>query len=213
MVCSAKLQRGEVFQPDETSRPPSAKIMRYFFDCEFIEDGKTIDLISIGIVSEDLRELYLQNTECNFQNAGDWVWRNVFPHLTHFSMQGLRDCNLRGGSDEFGCIAKNCPWENRQTIADHICRFMDIAQYGKPEIWGYYADYDWVAFCQLFGPMVRLPKGFPMWCRDIKQLCVSLGDPKLPDSGIHHALNDAKHVKAMYDYLCMLSKSGAEVST
>lgn len=26
--------------------------MRYFLDTEFIEDGKTIDLISIGIVSD-----------------------------------------------------------------------------------------------------------------------------------------------------------------
>lgn len=30
--------------------------MRYFLDCEFIEDGRTIDLISIGIVAEDGRE-------------------------------------------------------------------------------------------------------------------------------------------------------------
>lgn len=26
--------------------------MRYFFDTEFIEDGKTIDLISIGMVAD-----------------------------------------------------------------------------------------------------------------------------------------------------------------
>ncbi len=31
--------------------------MRYFLDTEFYEDGKTIDLISIGIVAEDGREL------------------------------------------------------------------------------------------------------------------------------------------------------------
>jgi hypothetical protein len=30
--------------------------MRYWLDTEFIEDGKTIDLISIGIVAEDGRE-------------------------------------------------------------------------------------------------------------------------------------------------------------
>lgn len=26
---------------------------------------------------------------------------------------------------------------------------------------GYYADYDWVAFCQLFDRMIDLPKDFP----------------------------------------------------
>jgi hypothetical protein len=39
----------------------------------------------------------------------------------------------------------------------------------KPEFWAYYADYDWVVFCQLFGSMIDLPQGFPMYCRDIKQ--------------------------------------------
>ena len=44
---------------------------KYFLDTEFIEDGKTIDLISLGIVCEDGRELYLQNSECEFQKASD----------------------------------------------------------------------------------------------------------------------------------------------
>jgi hypothetical protein len=35
--------------------------------------------------------------------------------------------------------------------------------------YGYYADYDWVVFCWLFGRMVDLPKGFPMYCIDLKQ--------------------------------------------
>ena len=43
--------------------------MRYFLDTEFIEDGKTIDLLSIGIVAEDGRELYLQNVECNLESG------------------------------------------------------------------------------------------------------------------------------------------------
>jgi hypothetical protein len=30
--------------------------MRFWFDTEFIEDGKTIDLMSIGVVAEDGRK-------------------------------------------------------------------------------------------------------------------------------------------------------------
>jgi len=37
--------------------------MRYWYDTEFIEDGSTIDLISIGIVAEDGREYYAISTE------------------------------------------------------------------------------------------------------------------------------------------------------
>lgn len=38
-----------------------------------------------------------------------------------------------------------------------------------PEFYAYFADYDWVAFCWLYGRMIDLPTGFPMYCRDIKQ--------------------------------------------
>lgn len=37
------------------------------------------------------------------------------------------------------------------------------------EFYGYYSDYDWVVFCWLFGKMMDLPKGFPMYCKDLKQ--------------------------------------------
>ena len=31
--------------------PPAGPLARYFYDCEFIEDGRTIDLVSIGVVA------------------------------------------------------------------------------------------------------------------------------------------------------------------
>jgi hypothetical protein len=40
----------------------------------------------------------------------------------------------------------------------------------NPEFYAYYADYDWVVFCWLFGKMIDLPKGFPMYCKDLKQM-------------------------------------------
>lgn len=39
----------------------------------------------------------------------------------------------------------------------------------EAEFYGYYSDYDWVVFCWLFGRMIDLPKGFPMYCKDLKQ--------------------------------------------
>ena len=38
-----------------------------------------------------------------------------------------------------------------------------------PKFYAYYADYDWVAFCWLFGNMIDLPNRFPMYCNDLKQ--------------------------------------------
>ena len=55
--------------------------MRFFYDCEFIEDGVTIDLVSIGVVDERGREYYAVSTEFNPERAGDWVRSHVLPKL------------------------------------------------------------------------------------------------------------------------------------
>ena len=55
--------------------------MRFFYDCEFIEDGTTIELVSIGVVGEDGREFYAVSTEFDASRAGAWVRANVLPKL------------------------------------------------------------------------------------------------------------------------------------
>ena len=152
--------------------------MKYWLDTEFIEDGKTIDLISIGIVAEDGREFYAESSNTDWRNASDWVKKNVKPHLT-------------GNS------------RNRHYIAQQVREFCQPEIHGKPEFWGYYADYDWVVLCQLFGTMMELPKGWPMYCRDIKQLCDDRGNPPLPEQGKgeHHALADARWNRTAWEFL------------
>jgi len=44
-----------------------------------------------------------------------------------------------------------------------------VHKYTPIEFYAYYADYDWVVFCWLFGKMMDLPKGFPKYCSDLKQ--------------------------------------------
>ena len=148
--------------------------MKFWFDTEFIEDGKTIDLLSIGVIAEDGRTFYAEPVEADQDKASDWVKANVLPHL-------------KG------------PRMPRELIARSLIDFMGE----KPEIWAYYADYDWVALCQLFGTMMDLPKGWPMYCRDVKQLCDSNGNPKLPEqtSTEHHALTDAEWTREAWAFL------------
>lgn len=50
-------------------------------------------------------------------------------------------------------------------------RMEDLKQRNMlPQFYGYYSDYDWVVFCWLFGKMINLPTGFPMYCIDLKQM-------------------------------------------
>lgn len=150
--------------------------MRYFLDFEFIEDGRTIDPISIGIVAEDGREFY---AEFPFEptKANDWVKKNVIPQL------------------------KGPPFvKPSRMVKEDILKFVGK---DKPEFIAYYADYDWVCFCQIFGRMIDLPKHFPMYCLDIKQWAYDLGDPKLPKQvhGAHYALSDARWNREVWLFL------------
>lgn len=142
--------------------------MKYWFDTEFMEDGRTIEMLSIGVVAEDGREYYAVSSEADLSHANDWVKANVLPHL-------------------------GAPMRTRSEIAAELVSFIG-GQVVKPELWAYYGDYDWVVLCQLYGTMMDLPKGWPMFAMDVKQLCVSLGDPRLPEqtSTEHNALEDAR---------------------
>lgn len=157
--------------------------MRFYLDTEFIERGHEhpIELISLGIVSEDGREFYgVASDGWDESHASDWVKANVLPHLGP---------------------GKRLP---RSAMAAQLVAFCGE----KPELWGYYADYDWVVLCQLFGAMVDLPKGWPKFCRDVIQLCKAMGNPPLPrqESGAHNALADARHVRVMHQFLLAKAK-------
>ncbi len=151
---------------------------RYWFDTEFIEDGKTIELVSIGIVSENGRTYYAEVDGVDYGRADPWLHENVFPHLTGET-------------------------KPREQIADEVAAFVGE----KPEFWAYYAGYDWVALCQLYGRMIDLPKGWPMYCRDVKQMADAAGVSKLPKQTTteHHALADAADTKAKWDALDRLA--------
>lgn len=169
--------------------------MKYFLDTEFYEDGKIIDLISIGIVSEDGRELYCVNQDAKLHLVSPWVRQNVLPHLPRYSSKS---------------------WMKYESIKQEIIRFVfgNIAYQNisgewqnvsdkNPMFYGYYADYDWVVFCQLFGTMMDLPDLFPKFCMDLKQLSVMVGSPRHPkQNGIeHNALTDARYTKELYEFL------------
>ena len=67
--------------------------MRIFYDTEFLEDGKTIELISIGLIREDGKELYLINKEMEIDRIfrDDWVRENVLHDIFHDMLIGYTE--------------------------------------------------------------------------------------------------------------------------
>jgi hypothetical protein len=179
--------------------------VKYFFDTEFIEDGKTIDLVSIGIVREDDLPLYLQSCEFDISRASVWMWENVFPHLKRCWPEQSLDVEvaLHKAETRGECESSDCAWRTRAQIRAEI---LDLIGRDKPVFWAWYADYDWVALCQLFGAMMDLPASWPKYCRDVKQLADFLSNPTIPKAAYafgpeHHALQDAKGCKDRYNWL------------
>jgi 3'-5' exoribonuclease-like protein len=165
--------------------------VKYFYDTEFIEDGRTIDLISIGIVAEDGREYYAVNEKAPWRRIKrhEWLMANVVPGLR----RGHGDWRLHMPKRwiiDFGDPCVKPKWKIAAQVQDFL-----LAENDELELWAWYAAYDHVALCQLWGTMMDLPKGIPMYTRDLKQECDRLGNPALPEqsSGVHNALADAKH--------------------
>jgi len=215
--------------------------MNYYYDTEFLEGtqktwtGKTlsptIDLISIGIVSEDNREYYAISKDFNLNEAwnrydikhmsplggiGDsnndmkiyWIRENVlFPIYNELLHKYVSEGNLpskkRWDYKEFKFLINKYGKTNKQ-ISEEVKEFCKPIE-GEPMMWnksgheivnigrentytnptfgveyigrrtppifyGYYSAYDHVVLCWLFGKMIDLPAGFPMYTRDLKQL-------------------------------------------
>ncbi|MDV6013443.1 polyadenylate-specific 3'-exoribonuclease AS [Haloechinothrix sp. LS1_15] len=147
--------------------------MRFFYDTEFIEDGVTIDLVSIGVVSESGREFYAVSTEFDASKAGPWVAEHVLPKLPPRS---------------------DPAWRSRAGIREDLLEFFGHPRDGV-QLWAWLAAYDHVALAQLWGAMPALPRQLPRFTRDLRQRWEDLGKPKLPPApnDAHDALADARH--------------------
>ena len=151
--------------------------MRYFYDTEFIEDGRTIELISIGVAAEDGREYYAVSTEFDAERAGPWVRANVLPKLPPPASQ---------------------LWRSRRQIRADLEKFFGVSVGfdgdDSIELWAWVAAYDHVALCQLWGPMPHLPRAIPRFTHELRQLWEDRGSPRLPPRSrdAHDAMVDAR---------------------
>lgn len=205
--------------------------MKYFIDTEFIEgikkkpffkrSGKTehfLHLISIGIVAEDGRRYYAISNEYDYNEASEWVQKNVIlpmyiqevhgdarnvlsvNNFHRWTNNGKSNAQIAKDIIEFinpgikdliytytrhDCWAEVYYKKEFEYIRQHNTKIPDSYYksgvdgkgyernesliYNQPELYGYYSSYDWVLFCSLFGRMIDLPRGFPMYCRDLKQ--------------------------------------------
>lgn len=143
--------------------------MRYFYDAEFTDLAKDAGLISIGIVSEDGAEIYIELADGWTPAAcSEWVHENVLPLIGH------------------GEQLRRVPAAQR--ILDWLID--QAGEHGECEL---FADSTWDQF--FLRPLLALatPKvrGVPL-----QFLTLPAGDDS--GDNRHHALEDARALRATW---------------
>ena len=171
--------------------------MKLFLDTRFIDTGKELDLISIGITSDTGYLYYACNRDVQLNRVSPESQRSILDSLPsqHYGTNPMR-------------LAEDDPvkadietWRYRHQIANDL-RLLGRSQ---PEIWSYNNPHGWVALCQLFGRVEDLPNGFPATCHDIQSLATAMGKhdylTEHPCDTPWHSLANAVWIKRMHQIL------------
>lgn len=173
--------------------------MRYHYDWEFKEDGRTIEPISLGMVSDDGRELYIINKRAidNFRwrfykeqldETDRWLQDNVFNHIS------FED------EDQYGMDFKEQRNDVAQIVYNFVVNQIDWSYETDIELWGYFGAYDHVCLSQIFGRMIDLPNPMPMYTNELMTIRKGRSKPTRPkELSEHHSLMDAKYQKLIYE--------------
>ncbi|WP_406122888.1 3'-5' exoribonuclease [Streptomyces canus] len=180
------------------------------YDWEFLEDGSRIAPISIGIVADDGRTYYAVNALLAARGWKGWRFRrrvrkhqwlmeNVVPNLP----KPHGDWNLHMPKRWLFNYLDPAVKPIEQ-IAREVRDF--IRDTGSDvQLWANYGAYDHVCLAQLWGRMIDLPEGVPMFTNDIQQEArrLGIGWDELPkqESGEHNALADARHNQTVRRWL------------
>jgi hypothetical protein len=172
------------------------------YDTEFLEDGETIELISIGMVAEDGYEYYAVNRDMPERRIRrhPWLMENVVPNLPQSQLIPKRW--LYDRRDRVVKPRSKIRFEVRRFLLDAKRRGYE-RDGNDLKLWADYASYDHVVLCQLFGRMIDLPGGIPMWTHDLRQELELWGEVEPPaHHGVqHNALDDARHVDKCLKWL------------
>lgn len=124
--------------------PPrtNENVKRIFFDSEFTGIYQTTELISFGAIADCGTSFYMENTDVDLANVGDWIKKNVVPHLSYVEAAKKAPHALSWGTKNdvsgYGDLA---------FIGDTFAKWASTWKaFDKIELWADVKDYDVILF-------------------------------------------------------------------
>ena len=119
---------------------------------------------------------YLENRQSMYEKTYHWELTSEFSYKTMKTIIRWIGKPNKQIAEEIISFTTQAKWQDNPNgkfnvgsdLSNEVTK-KDLV-WDKPTFYAYYADYDWVAFCWLFGKMMDLPNGFPMYCIDLKQI-------------------------------------------
>lgn len=149
-------------------------------------------LISIGLVAADGREYYAVNSDMDqfAVRRHPWLLENVWLHLPTVERdldivekQIVAPAHRTELDMSAACVKPKRVIANevRDFILAHTKTMGEVKDWRgdliatlqsdvPPRLWAYFGAYDHVALAQLYGAMIHLPDGIPMFTHEIMQL-------------------------------------------
>ncbi|MFM9373210.1 hypothetical protein [Streptomyces sp. Da 82-17] len=172
-------------------------IRNVYLDCEFLAaDPSLRGLVSIGLTDDHGVDFYAVHQDFDVAALLDseWMVDNVWPSLPTVHAPGaLQALNLL---HEDVLTAD----EIRTGVADY---FADTDA-TETHLYAYYGGQD---ICRLHSlwdnNWAVMPDEIPRWFNELEMLRVQAGGPDMPEqeSGLHNALEDARHNRRMHRFL------------
>lgn len=148
--------------------------------------------VKIDQVYGDMRNRYPDGIKTKVYWIRDNVLHPIFDELAQKDAGNITSV-LKTYAFTYKNLKKLINWygKSREQIADEIQKFiycgfsgnynsLDEALESEPiQFYGYYPAYDHVGLCWLYNRMIDLPKGFPMFTIDLKQMLDEMLEKKI----------------------------------
>lgn len=132
--------------------------MNIYFDCEFTGLFKNTELISLGMIADDGKSIYVEFSGIDVENQDAWIKDNVLDNTYLYGP----NTNIYNIIDEDNYYAGT-----KEEIKDILLNW--LSQFDQVQLVSDVCHYDMVLFVDIFGTAFDLPKNVSACCYDINQ--------------------------------------------